>query len=229
MLRIFNKTFRNRSIFVNLRRFSQKNEKPVEKKETEQKKLYELSYTPEEFQVINQKNEPVQIMEISNDNLKKFTRAKKLSIYFNLPISILLTGICEFCYPDLDALTSQQSKLYYAMLLMDYFFFFNGVMVLSGLRNIVLLAKYLPTEKALEVTKMNIFCKKYTKIHKIEDLKRVPRSAVTPFVSLKNKKNNELLSMNGLGVWKDIKLYNTLFPIPLRKKPSKENHSPFDN
>jgi hypothetical protein len=199
----------------------------VKLKREELVKLYNSTYTPEELEKINSKDDDVVLMEIKSKNLKQLLLAKRISLFFNLPISLFLTFYCEY---NLGQETTEESssntKLYYFLFFVDYILFLNGCLVLYGLRNIVLLASYMPKEKVIEFTKLSMFCKEYSKKVPIDNLKRVSRSPITPFLALKNKKTNEDFSMFSVGNWKDITLFNTLFPKLKKERNPRNPKSP---
>jgi hypothetical protein len=199
----------------------------VEKSQTEHTELKpeeriiskkDEKYTPEELDNINKKGDPVTIHEIEEKYKSNLLRIRKVSLYFNLPISFALFGINELFLTaaNLAAL----SKLIF---MFDYLFFLSGLLYLNGTKNIVIQAKYLPNEKAVEFTKFSFRSKPYVQKESIENLKRVGRSAHTPFASLKNHKTGDVYSMNGIPGWKDLKLFNTLFPAPVPKPKSEKD------
>ena len=59
-------------------------------------KQYNSVYTQEELDKINNKDEDVVLMEIKSQNLKQLLLAKRLSLFFNLPVSLFLTFYCEY-------------------------------------------------------------------------------------------------------------------------------------
>jgi hypothetical protein len=193
-------------------------------------KQYNSTYTQEELDKINSKDEDIVLMEIKPQNYKQLLLAKRLSLFFNLPLSAFLTFYCEY-HLGLDANeeSPKHTKFYYFLFFVDYMLFLNGCIVLYGLRNIILLASYIPAEKVIEFTKLSMFCKEYNKKVPIDNLKRVSRSPITPFLALKNKKTNEDYSMFSVGIWKDITLFNTLFPKPKKERnPRREPRHPLN-
>jgi hypothetical protein len=196
-------------------------------------KLYNSTYTQEELDKINSKDEDITLMEIKPQNLKQLLLAKRLSLFFNLPLSAFLTIYCEYNLGievnNEDTTGTSNTKFYYFLFFVDYMLFLNGCVVLYGLRNIVLLAQYIPAERVIEFTKLSMFCKEYTKKIPIDELKRVSRSPITPFLALKNKKTNEDFSMFSVGIWRDITLFNTLFPKPKKERnPKREPKHPIN-
>ena len=79
-----------------------------------------------------------------------------------------------------------------------------------------------PTDKVIEFKKLTIFNKVISKKVSIEQLKRVGRTALTPFRALKDKKTNEDFSMYSVANWHDYTLFNTLFPRPKKEISRKE-------
>lgn len=227
--KISNKFFFSQKIKEELKKELEKTEEELKetKNKEEIRKLFNSSYNFEELNKINQSKEEIKIMEITDKNLKNIKIAKFICLYFNLPVSFLITYFLEFHLGE----AAIKDKYYYILLALDYILFFNGALVLASLRNVVLAFKYLPITKEVEVTKLNIFNKEKISKYKIELLKRTPRSLLSPLISLKHKKTNEQFSMNGIGKWLDIKLYNSLFPTPTVKQnlKVKEKNSPFDN
>jgi hypothetical protein len=197
----------------------------------EKKKFLQATYTQEELDALNQKGEEVVIMEIKPQNKKKLLLAKKLSLYLNIPMSILIMVLIDYGFGDVTDMNPKKRPLYYAALTLDYMFFLNGIAIMAGLRNMVLLAKYIPKEKVVEFTKLNFFSKPYKIIEKVDELKRIGGGSnkLTPFLSLKNRISNNMYSMNGIGEWKDRKLFNALFPIhkPVAKSKSKKEGQKF--
>jgi hypothetical protein len=184
-------------------------------------KIFNSTYTEEQLAEINKKGEDVQLMEIKPHNYKYLLLAKRISLFFNIPLSIFLTYICETNISNFDEESGKKLATYYFLYFCDYLIFMNTLVVLHGLRNIVLLATYIPKEGVIEFKKLNLINQIKTKKVKIEDLKRMARSPMTPFKALRNKKTREDFSMFSIGNWNDIALFNTLFPKP--KKVTKEN------
>jgi len=198
---------------------------PLSEKElAKQKRLKEMmaTLTEEEFLAIQETNKEYIIMEIKAKNYNYLLRAKRIALIINLPLSVILAFSLENIFGEIPEADITKLVAYYLTIIFDYFLFFNGVFILTGLRNFVLLAKYLPKDKMMEFTKLNWYCKKYTVKESAENLRRMPRMPFTPFVSLRSKKNQEF-SMNGIADWKNIKLYNYLFPIPQKIKRKKES------
>ena len=156
----------------------------------------------------------LELSEIKQNNKKKLLLAKKLSLYLNIPMSILIMVLIDYGFGDVTDMNPKKRPLYYVTLTLDYMFFLNGIAIMAGLRNIVLLAKYIPKEKVVEFTKLSFFSKAYQVREPVEQLKRAGggNAKLTPFLSLKNKISNNMYSMNGIGEWRDRKLFNALFP-----------------
>lgn len=197
----------------------------------EKKKFLQATYTPEEFEALQQKGEEVVFMEIKPQNKKKLLLAKKLGLYLNIPMSILIMILIDYGFGDVTDMNPKKRPLYYAALTLDYMFFLNGIAIMAGLRNMVLLAKYIPKAKTVEFTKLSFFSKPYNVVEKVEELKRIGGGSnkLTPFLSLKNRISNNMYSMNGIGEWKDRKLFNALFPIhkPVAKSKTKKEGQKF--
>ena len=189
------------------------------------RKLKEMmaTLTAEEFEAIQQSTAEHTIMEIKEKNRKFLIRAKTIALYVNLPLSVALVYVLEYSFGEIAEADIKKLVLYYIVMLADYFLFFNGVLILTALRNFVKIAKYIPKDKTMEFTKLNWLCKEYIVKEKAENLKRMPRMPFSPFVSLRSKKTNVEYSMNGIGDWRNIKLYNTLFPIPPKIKRKRES------
>lgn len=187
-------------------------------------KIYNSNYTQEQLEEINKKGEEVQLMEIKPENYKYLLLAKRISLFFNIPLSILLTYICETNISNFDEESGKKLGTYYFLYFCDYLLCMNTLVVLHGLRNIVLLATYIPKDSVIEFKKLTLLNKIKTKQVKVEDLKRMARSPMTPFKALRDKKSGEDFSMFSIGNWNDIALFNTLFPKP--KKVVKEKKSP---
>ncbi len=136
---------------------------------------------------------------------------------------ILFTYYLDQKFGGLSELDFYKIKpMYYIFLIIDYLLFFNGISILFGSRHLVLLAKYIPKEKMIEFTKLSTFCRPYIVKESILDLKRTHGGIMSPFVSIKNKSTNSTYSMNSVGIWTDRKLYNILFPPPVKKERKKE-------
>lgn len=200
------------------------------RKELEQKKrLLAESYTEEEFKKINSKNEDIIFMEIKEKNKSKLLLAKRISLFFNIPLSIGLMFGIDLGFGDTSELSPKMKILYYTAMMFDYLLFINAITILAGCRNIVLFARYIPKEQIVEFTKLNLFCKKYIMREAVSDLKRLSgKNRMTPFLSLKNMKTNNMYSMNSVGIWKDRKLYNSLFPVTIPVKNKKEGKNLLD-
>lgn len=193
----------------------------------QKKKFLSSEYTPEELDLINDKGSDIVFMEIKEKNRKKLYFAKRISLFFNIPLSLALIYLIDYFFGDIKSLDSKKKIAYYLSLFLDYTLFLNAITILAGCRNIVLLAKYIPKEKTIEFTKLSLVCKPYILKEKISDLKRVGSGSLTPFISLKNKYNNSIYSMNSVGIWKDRKLYNAIFPPEIRKTKNKKDGTKF--
>lgn len=193
----------------------------------EKKKMLAAVYTEEELNAINESGREIIFNEIKEKNKKKLLLAKRLSIYLNIPLSIALMFLIDYLFGDTSEIPPRKKPLYYACLFVDYHLFLIGITILAGCRNIVLKAKYIPKEKAIEFTKLTLFSKPYTVKEKVADLKRVGNGRMTPFMALKNKITNSIYSMNSVGEWKDRKLYNALYPPPIRKAKNKKDGKKF--
>lgn len=214
----------------------EKNKVKIESEDDRSDRLYRESikqqlasaYTPEELDKIIEKGDEVVLMEIKEKYNKYLKLAKRLSVFVNLPLSFALMGYCHFGFENLAEVDSSTKIFHHILFLLDYLFFLNGLSILYGCRNIVTFSKFIPKDKTIEFTKLNFFAKPYKVVHKIEDLKRATRSMITPFVSLKNIKTNHLFSLHGVAEWKDIKLFNALFPRPVRPMRTKKDKSVFE-
>jgi hypothetical protein len=194
-------------------------------------KIFNSTYTPDQLDDINKKGEEVQLMEIKPENYKYLILAKRISLFFNIPLSIFLTCFCEYNISNFDENSGKTLTTFYLLYFCDYLLCMNTLIVLHGLRNLVLLATYIPKESVIEFKKLSLFNKIKTKTVKVEELKRLQRSAMAPFKALKNKKTGEDFSMYSIGNWSDIALFNTLFPKPQKvtrdrkdKKDRKAKH-----
>ena len=193
-------------------------EKEKKRIELEEKiKFDSQGYTKEEMDEINKSEEERVFMEITDDNRYWLYLVKRLSLYLNLPLSLVFMVWIDYGFGEVTEI--KRTSLYYLALSLDYLFFINAVTILAGVRNIVLLAKYIPDERMVEFTKLSLFCKPYKIKDKVDDIKRAGGGSakLTPFLSLKNKKSFNLYSLTGVGHWKDRKLYNSLFPAPVRR------------
>ena len=203
-------------------------EQEIKEKEKREEliKIFNSTYTPEQLEEINKKGEEVQLMEIKPQNYKYITLAKRICLFFNLPLSWFLTFFCEYNISHFDENSGKSLTTFYILYFCDYLLFMNTFIILHGLRNIVLLATYLPKDKQIEFKKLSLLNKIKTQKVNIDDLKRVQRSAMTPFKALKHKKTKEDYSMFSIGNWNDIALFNTLFPKPevIQKREKKPKH-----
>jgi hypothetical protein len=222
----FSTTDPNEKLAEIQRELAETEEEAEKRKQREERiKFLNSEYTKEELEsVLNQENE-ITIMEIKEKPKKWLYLAKRVSLFFNIPLSWCLMAYCHYGFGDLAEAATRTVVLHHSLFLLDYLFFLNAISILYGCRNIVLLAKFLPKEKKMEFTKLSLLCKPYKIQVPADELKRVPKAMVTPFVSLKNIKNKTLYSMDGIADWKDRKLYNALFPKPIHKKPSKKDTS----
>lgn len=200
------------------------------KKDVEElKKMMAAVYTQDELNEINESGREIIFNEIKEKNRKKLILAKRLSLFLNIPLSIALIILIDYLFGDTSEMPKKKKRMYYLSLFCDYHLFIVGITILVGCRNIVTQAKYLPREKVIEFTKLNLFCKPYTVKEKVGDLVRVNGGKMTPFMSLKNKTTFNIYSMNSVGDWKDRKLYNALYPPPVRKEKKAKNKRDFDN
>ena len=188
-----------------------KNEQ-IEKKKSSVNDYWIESYTKEEFDqfIENKKKEPIFFYEITMENLKTVKKYKKKGLYFNIPLSIGLTGLMESSLPIVASIEKYKILIF----IFQYLFFVFGVLLVRGLRYIVITAEYLPDTHKVRFTKLNFRCKLYTIEENVDDLVRVPPNGMTPFLTLKNKKNNTGYSMSGVGIISDNKFFNYLFKAP---------------
>jgi hypothetical protein len=193
-------------------------EQEIQQNREELIKQFNATYTPEQLEEITKKGEEIQLMEIKPHNYKNLMLAKRISLFFNLPLSWFLTFFCEYNISNFDESSGKSLSTFYMLYFCDYLLFMNTFIILHGLRNIVLLATYIPTENIIEFKKLSLFNKIKTKKINVDELKRVQRSAMTPFKALKHKKTGEDFSMFSIGNWNDIALFNTLFPKPAQKE-----------
>lgn len=192
-------------------------ERERQKKIEEWKLLKNAVYTKEEFeQAIKDKSE-ISLIEISESNIKKLFIFKKICLFFNIPVSLFITFFIDSILPAYEPGNKKMAALYYGFMATDYILFVNGVLILSALANICLNAKYLPKENMIEFTKVGILNKPYIVKEKIENVKRTNQGLFSPFNSLKSKATNQIFALRGIGEWKDIKLYNYLFPFPQKR------------
>jgi hypothetical protein len=198
------------------RKMKEKAEKERREKEIEEMIVeYSKKYTKEEMDEINKSEEERVIIEISDKARYWLNLGKKISLYVNLPISLIGIVIIDYGFGDVTELKSK--GFYYFALMIDYLFFMNSLTILIGVRNICTLATYIPDERAIEFTKLNLFGRPYKIKEKVSDLRRVSKARFTPLVSLKSNKTHRIFSTNGIGEYKDRKLYNSLIPQPVKQ------------
>jgi hypothetical protein len=200
----------------------EKSDKKVVKKE----KIEEI-YTAEEMEAFHSQDKSIKIMEISEKNFKKINKYKKWALYFNLPLTVTIPILNEI-YLSGWAETSWKANMVYHMLFaVDVMCFAGALGGLGGLKNVVILCNYLTKDRIVEFTKLDFRRRPYKVLYSPDELKRIPRSAFTPFLSLKRMDEKEDFSMSGIGKWNDIKLFNTIFPHPKQaegeKTENKEN------
>jgi hypothetical protein len=206
---------------------AEKSEVKRELEETEEEKTKRLEreekirklsekYTEEEFKILIEKEEEIEFMEIKPELKRKLIKAKKICLLLNIPLAIAIVFLIDKFF---DTEKDKSSKLArFVTLAFGYNMFFVAFTILVGYRNITLMAKYLPKEKAVEFTKLSALCKPYKVKENAENLKRMKPGMLTPHISLKNSRYNNIYSMNGIAEWKDRKLFNTLFPPVIAKK-----------
>jgi hypothetical protein len=183
----------------------------------------EETYTPEELENIHQEEKVIKIMEISERNFKKIKKYKTLALYFNLPLAIILPILNEFYLAEWSETSSKASLIYHLLFVVDVACFGGAVGGIHGLRNVVILCNYLTKERKVEFTKLDFLRRPYKIVYNPEDLKRVARNPYTPFLSLKHKSKKEDFSMSGIGKWFDVKLFNTIFPLPSQQSNKKRD------
>jgi hypothetical protein len=203
--------------------------KELEETEEEKKKRLEKEerirklsekYTEEEFKSFLEKEEEIEFMEIKPEFKKKLHRAKRISLFMNIPLALAIVFLIDKFFENKEGQKSKKAR--YVTLAFGYNMFFIAFSILVGYRNIVLAAKYIPKEKAVEFTKLSALCKPFKVKENAENLKRMKPGMLTPHISLKNARYNNIYSMNGIAEWKDRKLFNTLFPPMTPKKEKKK-------
>ena len=195
-------------------------EEKIKRLQKEEKiRLMQEKYTEEEFQLLSEKEEEIDLMQIKEEFKKKLHRAKRISLFLNIPLAIAIVFLVDKIFENNEDKKSKLARL--VTLAFGYNLFFVAFAILVGYRNIVLAAKYIPKEKAVEFTKLSALCKPYKVKENAQNLKRMKPGMLTPHISLKNSKYNNIYSMNGIADWKDRKLFNSLFPVMLPKKEKK--------
>lgn len=184
-------------------------------------------YTEEEFNdfklKISSNNESsITLYEINTDNYKKLKLSKKVSLYFNIGMSVVLTILSETVIKN----SVQYAKLKGVIFGLDYMLFIFGISILNGLRNVVIKTEYFPEKNVVSMTKLSVFSRTYTKEFNVSDLERMVPSGMSPLLTLKCKKTGTLFSMNGLGTYYDHKLFNYLFdPLKIEQSFIKNSKS----
>lgn len=201
-----------------------KSDKEIErqKKIEEWKRLKNSTYTKDEFENLIKNREEILLIEISNSNKKKLKFFKTMCLFFNIPVSLCITFFIDSILPTYIPGNKKHAAMWYGLMATDYILFVNGVLILSALANICLNAKYLPKENMIEFTKLNILNKPFVVKETIENIKRTNAGVFSPFNSLKSKITNQVYALKGIGEWKDIKLFNYLFPSPVARKEKTE-------
>jgi hypothetical protein len=207
-----------------------KSEVKKELEETEEKKkrlekeerIRKLSekYTDEELKILLEKEEDIEFMEIKPEFKRKLLRAKRISLLLNIPLALAIVFLVDYIFENNKEKKSKIAR--FVTLAFGYNLFFVAFAILVGYRNIVLAARYIPKEKAVEFTKLSALCKPYKVKENAENLKRMKPGMLTPHISLKNTKYNNIYSMTGIAEWMDRKLFNTLFPQMVQKKEKKK-------
>jgi hypothetical protein len=188
----------------------------------EWKKLKNSTYTKDEFENAIKNKDEIVLIEISDKNIKKLKFFKNMCLFFNIPVSLCITFFIDSILPTYVPGNKKHAALWYGLMATDYILFVNGVLILSALANICLNAKYLPKENLMEFTKFNILNKPFVVKEKVETIKRTNAGVFSPFSSLKSKATNQIYALKGIGEWKDIKLYNYLFLLPVVRKEKTE-------
>ena len=195
-------------------------EKTKRLQKEEKIRLMQEKYTDEEFKLLSEKEEEIDFMHIKEEFKKKLHRAKRISLFLNIPLAIAIVFLVDKVFENKEDKKSKLAR--FVTLAFGYNLFFVAFAILVGYRNIVLAAKYIPKEKAVEFTKLSALCKPYKVKENAENLKRMKPGMLTPHISLKNSRYNNIYSMNGIAEWKDRKLFNSLFPAMLPKKEKKK-------
>jgi len=203
--------------------------KELEETEEEKQKRFEKEerirklsekYTEEELNLLFEKEEEIEFMEIKPEFKKKLLRAKKISLLLNIPLALAIVFLVDQFFDNKNDKKTKTAR--FVTLAFGYNLYFVAFAILVGYRNIVLTARYITKEKAVEFTKLSALCKPYKVKENAQNLKRMKPGMLTPHISLKNSKYNNIYSMTGIAEWKDRKLFNTLFPPMVQKKEKKK-------
>jgi len=197
-------------------------ERERKRKIEEWKKLKNSTYTKDEFENIVKNKDEILLIEISNSNKKKLKIFKKMCLFFNIPVSLFITFFIDSILPTYVPGNKKHAAMWYGLMATDYILFVNGVLILSALANICLNAKFLPKENMIEFIKLDILNKPFVVKESVETIKRTNAGVFSPFNSLKSKATNQVFALKGIGEWKDIKLFNYLFPLPVVRKEKTE-------
>ena len=197
-----------------IKRELQKSDKERERlrKLEEWKKFQSSVYTKEEYEIAIKDKDEIIIIEISKSNKRKLYFSKYFCVFFNIPMSLFITFFIDSFLPTWEPGNKRLSALYYGLMAVDYILFANGILILNAINNVCLVAKFLPKEQLMEFTKLGLFCKPYVIKEKLENIKRTNPGIFSPFNSLKSKETNNYFALKGIGEWKEMKLFNYLFP-----------------
>jgi hypothetical protein len=167
-------------------------------------------YTKEEVEKLIEINDKIKLMELSDNKLNKYILAKRFSLFVGIPVSILIS---LFFNTDLSQIENTKIISFESLiLLLDYALFIGGCSTLFALRNVVIVANYIPKQQMVEFIRLNLFSKQVRHSIPINEIQRVKQSHKAAYKVLKNKKTLDEYSMLSKDKFFDIKLYNTLFP-----------------
>jgi hypothetical protein len=199
-------------------------EDKVKRLQLEEKlRLINEKYTEEELVQINEKCEEIEFMRIKEEYRKKLHRAKKLSLFLNIPLAVLIVWAVDKYFEERKEKGFKAKTASFFLTVFGYNLFLVAFLVLYGYRNIVVSARYIPKEKSIIFTKLSMLNKPFTVKENLDSLKRMRPGMLTPHISLKNAKYNNIYSMNGIADWQDRKLFNVLFPnLPRKEKIRKK-------
>ena len=179
--------------------------------------------TDEEFNLMTEIGNEEIVFQMKDKNKGYFQTLKKIALYFNIPFSLIALYVGEVYFAEMMSTTLKGKVLFGFCVILDYTLLVNALLVLFGMRGFIGRCVFLPKENALKMTKFTITGKEYDVIKKKEELSRVMRTPLSPFLTFKDKKTNEIFSMYGLGKWENHKLFNYLYP-PLESKRRPMKH-----
>uniref|UniRef100_A0A7S3JN72 Uncharacterized protein n=2 Tax=Euplotes harpa TaxID=151035 RepID=A0A7S3JN72_9SPIT len=177
-----------------------------------------------------EKVDKYEILSINPNALKKFNLYKRMAIFLNIPIMLIIPFGCEFL---IDFTHPKANMLYALLYTADTFLFVNFFMIYNMLKQAVISINYLVKEDKFEINHFisprffkSLFSKKAsepnestpeqtvasgnTDIVSPGSLGKAPKSLVNPFIGYRNIDTDQKYITEGMCTWHDRHFFDSV-------------------